>query len=230
MSTSNMKPEQIARLRDIASKIKYRDWTVQVKESETGNVSIQIEARVIDTVSGEPVSNFGPSHRVRTDMDDDAVISLIFHAIKETEMHEVAENFYFDGMKLFDPHICFAFADADFEAISHLKAQARNDNGCDLFSNDVLHKGSFDGERSDLFRRRLRRRIENSYLTAAYLSENTARCNWVKWEVEKSIELGRRVIAIYTGDKVPEPRPEFLDRLNIRVVRWSEIGKEIGRP
>jgi Thoeris protein ThsB, TIR-like domain len=230
MATTTTQLEQLARLRDIASKIKYRDWAVHVKESETGNVSIQIEARVIDTVNGQPVGNFGPSHRVAPNMEDHAVIGLIFHAIKETEMHEVAENFYFDGMKLFDPHICFAFADADFEAISHLKAQARNDNGCDLFSNDVLHKGPFDGDRSEYFRKRLRRRIENSYLTAVYLSENTSHSDWVKWQVEKSIELGRRVIAIYTGDKIPEPRPDFLDRLGIRIVRWSEIGDEIGRP
>jgi len=230
MATSAGMPDQIGRLRDIASKIKYRDWTIHVKESGTGNISIQVEARVIDTVNGKPVSNFGPPHKVRAEMDDHAVVSLIFHAIKETEMHEVAENFYFKGIKLFDPHICYAFDDADLEAIGHLKAQTRNDNGCDLFSNDVLSKGPFAGERSDYFRKRLQRRIENSYLTAVFLSENTASSEWVKWEVGKSLELGKRVIAIYTGDNVPCSRPEFLDRLQIRIVPWAKIGDEVGRP
>jgi MTH538 TIR-like domain (DUF1863) len=222
--------DEMEHLKELASKIQYRDWVVHVKESQSGNLCVQIEAKVIDSVSGGLMSNFGPSHKVRPGMDDNAVVGLIFHMIKESEMHEIAETFYFDGAKIFDPHMCFAFADEDLERVADLKGQTRNDNGCDFFSNDILEKGPFDGERAEYFKRRLLRRIENSYLTVVYLSANTAMDQWTEWKVEQSIALGKRVIAIYTGDSIPTPQPQFIERYHIRVLPWAQLKKEIGIP
>jgi hypothetical protein len=95
--------ETIARFQRLVSKVKCGDWTVHLRE-RAGSLQVQIEAEVIDVVDGKPTKNYGPRHSLCPRMDEDFIVDLIFNAIKEVELHEIAEQFYFDGVKIHCPH------------------------------------------------------------------------------------------------------------------------------
>ena len=47
-------------------------------------------------------------------------------------------------------------------------------------------------------------------MTVVYLSASTAHSEWVKWEVEKSLALGKRVIAMHASDTPPATLPNWV--------------------
>lgn len=120
--------------------------------------------------------------------------------------------------------ISFAFEDVD--AVNLLRGQAKNENS-DIEFNDRSVKEPFESQRGDYIRQKLRERINQCSTTVVYLSEDTANSRWVKWEVEKSIELGRLVIATHSGENTPSPLPDFIGKNEIKVVPWSKLSIEL---
>lgn len=92
--------------------------------------------------------------------------------------------------------ISFAFEDVD--EVNLLRAQAKNENS-DLEFNDRSVKEAYDSESGDYIRQKLRERVNQCSTTVVYLSPHTADSKWVAWEVAKSLELGKRVIATHSG-------------------------------
>jgi hypothetical protein len=123
--------------------------------------------------------------------------------------------------------ISFAFEDAD--AVNLLRAQAKNENN-ELEFNDRSVKEAFDSENGDYIRQKLRERINQCSTTVVYLSPDAANSKWVAWEVAKSLELGKRVIATHSGEKPPVELPGFVCEQKIKVLPWSQLAKELGGP
>jgi hypothetical protein len=44
------------------------------------------------------------SMSVHPDMDDEMIVRLALRVLENLEIHECREHFYFDGIKVFDPH------------------------------------------------------------------------------------------------------------------------------
>jgi hypothetical protein len=44
---------------------------------------------------------------------------------------------------------------------------------------------------------------------------------------KKSIELGKKVIAVYAGDNVPNNIPEFITKNNIQIIKWKDLSEKI---
>ena len=59
-----------------------------------------------------------------------------------------------------------------------------------------------------------------------YLSENTAQSKWVAWEVQRSIELGKKVIAVHAGDSYKGQKPSWVAG-NIKVVPWAQLASNL---
>ena len=76
-------------------------------------------------------------------------------------------------------------------------------------------------------KRKISERIVRASITVVYLSKNTARSEWVKWEVEKSLELGKRVIAVHSGDSMMHRQPTWLTDSNVKVVPWTKLSGEL---
>lgn len=91
------------RFRELAGKIKYRNWIVHIGDRH-GVIALQIEAQVIDVTNGLSLRNYGPKHFLCPNMDNEFLLDVIFNAIKEVELHEIAEQFYFDNVKVYCPH------------------------------------------------------------------------------------------------------------------------------
>lgn len=116
--------------------------------------------------------------------------------------------------------ISLAFEDVD--EVNLLRGHAKNDKS-DIEFNERSVRESYESDRADYIRQKLIERINQCSATIVYLSADTAQSKWVKWEVEKSLELGKRVVAVHPGDSPPSNIPDFVRTNNISVVPWSKL-------
>ena len=117
--------------------------------------------------------------------------------------------------------ISFAFEDVD--SVNLLRAQAKNERN-ELEFNDRSVREAYDSDRAEYIRRRLAERINQASTTVVYASEHTASSRWVEWEVNKSLELGKRVIVTYAGNAPPPRLPDWLrPRQNVSHTPWSGL-------
>ena len=123
-------------------------------------------------------------------------------------------------------NVFISFAYEDNDAVNLLRGQAKNENS-DIEFNDLSVKEPFDSQRADYIRQKISERINQCSTTVVYLSSDTGNSRWVSWEVEKSIELGKRVIATHSGDSAPQPLPDFIVKNKIKIVPWSKLAAEL---
>lgn len=125
-------------------------------------------------------------------------------------------------------NVYISFAFEDLGPVNLLRGQAKNDNSDIEFNDRSVHE-PFDSERADYIRQRLRDRINQSSTTIVYLSDHTSGSKWVEWEIQKSLELGKRVVAVHAGEKPPATVPTGLIENKIRIVPWSSLTEELRR-
>lgn len=123
-------------------------------------------------------------------------------------------------------NVFISFAYEDVDEVNLLRAQAKNEKN-DLEFNDWSVKVPYESERAEYIRQKLRERIEQSSVTVVYVSKHTASSEWVKWEVEKSLELGKRVVAVYAGADSPT-LPGYLKSESIDLVPWADLAAALG--
>ena len=123
-------------------------------------------------------------------------------------------------------NVFISFSTEDMNDVNLLRAQAKNENS-DIEFNDHSVREPYDSERAEYIKRKISERINRSSTTVVYLSENTAQSQWVAWEVKKSLELGKRVIAVHSGDHFSGRQPKWIAEHNIKVTRWSNLADEL---
>ena len=64
-------------------------------------------------------------------------------------------------------------------------------------------------------------------MTVVYLSDHTHSSEWVDWEVKKSLELGKEVVAVHSGSTPPSKLPDSITEYNIKVIPWSRLADEL---
>jgi hypothetical protein len=115
-----------------------------------------------------------------------------------------------------------SFAYEDINEVTLLRGQAKNERS-DIELIDWSVREPFNSERADYIRTKITERINQASVTVVYLSKDTAKSDWVRWEVEKSVELGKKVIATFAGNTAPKP-PAFIITLGIETVPWKDLG------
>jgi len=124
-------------------------------------------------------------------------------------------------------NVFISFAYEDIDDVNLLRAQSKNDNSPIEF-NDWSVREPFDSEKAGYIKGKIEDRINACSVAVVYLSENTAKSQWVDWEIQKSIELGKRVIGVYKGDQRPTSLPKAITANKIKTVSWSKLADEIG--
>ncbi|ACM21068.1 protein of unknown function DUF1863 [Geotalea daltonii FRC-32] len=122
-------------------------------------------------------------------------------------------------------NVFISFATEDMDEVNLLRAQAKNENS-DIEFNDHSVQEPYESDRAEYIRRKITERINRTSTTVVYLSQNTAQSKWVRWEVEKSLELDKRVIAVHAGDKFTGDKPSWFSE-GIKVVSWSKLAGEL---
>ena len=130
-------------------------------------------------------------------------------------LEEKAKQALSDGKK----NVFISFSHKDMDNINLLRGQAKNDSS-DLEFSDYSVKEAFNSENADYIKRKITEKIERASVTVVYISNNSAKSEWVKWEVEKSLKMGKGVVAVYQGEKAPT-MPSFVTENNIKAVQWK---------
>lgn len=123
-------------------------------------------------------------------------------------------------------NVFISFAHEDLNEVTLLRGQAKNENS-EIEFNDFSVKEPYQSERAEYIRQKIRERINQSSVTVVYLSAGTAKSEWVKWEVEKSLELDKKIVATHSGERLPCPVPDFIKDNGVKVVAWSQLADEL---
>lgn len=123
-------------------------------------------------------------------------------------------------------NVFLSFSAKDLDEVNLIRAHAKNENS-DIEFNDRSVREPYDSERAEYIRSKLKERINQSSTTVVYISENTATSKWVKWEVETSLDLGKRVIAMYKGDAPPANAPTWMANPKITSVAWKNLAETL---
>ena len=123
-------------------------------------------------------------------------------------------------------NVFISFANEDIDEVNLLRAQAKNENS-DIEFKDRSVRAPYDSKRAEYIRQKISERINRCSTTVVYLSNSTADSRWVKWEFERSRELGKTVIVVHSGDYYSGKRPDWLQRNNNLVVPWSKLPNEL---
>ncbi|MGC6400330.1 TIR domain-containing protein [Sphingomonas sp. FW199] len=123
-------------------------------------------------------------------------------------------------------NVFISFSMKDIDEVNLVRAHAKNENS-DIEFNDRSVREPYNSERAEYIRSRLKDRINQSSTTVVYVSENTARSQWVEWEVKTSLELGKRVIAMYKGDTPPRNMPSWLKNPSVAKVAWKDLARKL---
>ena len=117
-------------------------------------------------------------------------------------------------------NIFISFSHEDMNEVNLLRGQAKNDNN-DLEFSDYSVKVPFNSKNADYIKRQIREKIDKTSVTMIYLSEKSMNSNWVKWEVEQSIKMGKGVIAVHKGEKPPPNMPSHISDNASAIVKWN---------
>ncbi|MFS8980798.1 TIR domain-containing protein [Cupriavidus necator] len=123
-------------------------------------------------------------------------------------------------------NVFISFATEDMDEVNLLRAHAKNENS-DIEFNDHSVREPYDSERADYIKRKISERIARSSTTVVYLSDSALKSAWVKWEVEKSLQLGKTVIAVHAGERYNGRLPDWAKEHKIRIVPWSNLAVEL---
>ena len=119
-----------------------------------------------------------------------------------------------------------SFAAEDIDEVNLLRGQAKNEKS-DMEFVDRSVRDPFDSNRADYIKQRISERIRQSSMTVVMLTSDSAKSQWVNWEIERSLELGKKVVAFHTSDKPPGQLPRAVKDHAIKVVSWSDLSEEV---
>ncbi|BBP51143.1 MULTISPECIES: TIR domain-containing protein [Pseudomonas] len=123
-------------------------------------------------------------------------------------------------------NVFISFATEDMNEVNLLRAQAKNENN-DLEFNDHSVREAYNSEQAEYIKRKIAERINRASVTVVFISDSTAQSHWVKWEVEKSLELGKKVVAVHSGQHLGAPPPKWVSDYGIKTVPWSNLAAEL---
>ncbi len=119
-------------------------------------------------------------------------------------------------------NVFLSFAYEDLDEVNLLRAQRKNPKS-DLEFNDWSVKEPFESSRAEYIKQKIGERISQCSIVVVYLSSQTPQSRWVNWEVDEAVRVGKKVLCVHSGDTAPKVTPEFVNRHNLRTVRWVDL-------
>lgn len=114
----------------------------------------------------------------------------------------------------------------DIDDVNLLRAHAKNEKS-EIEFIDRSVKDTINSERSDYIKQKITERIRQCSQSIVYISNDTHSSAWVKWEVDKSIQLGKNVIAVYKGDTPPSRIPSCIKDHGIKIIPWKKLSDHL---
>ncbi|MCD4743062.1 MAG: TIR domain-containing protein [Desulfobacteraceae bacterium] len=114
----------------------------------------------------------------------------------------------------------------DIDEVNLLRAHAKNEKS-EIEFIDRSVKDPINSERAEYIKQKIVERIRQCSQTVVYIADDTHNSGWVKWEVEKSLQLGKGIIAVHKGDTPPSKIPSCITENGIKIVSWSNLSKHL---
>lgn len=122
-------------------------------------------------------------------------------------------------------NVFLSFAMEDKTLVDLFRGQAKNERLPLEFLDHSIKEPS-DGA----WKTQCEEKIRRSSFTICLVGHKTHQSEAVNWEIRRSVELGKGVVAVYLVDGDP-PLPKALQENSVKPVRWKleELMKEIRR-
>lgn len=118
-------------------------------------------------------------------------------------------------------HVFLSFVVEDKHLVDLFRGQAKNKNS-DLEFDDYSVTEPFDSDNADYIRRKITEKIRRASITICLIGETTYKSRWVKWEIEKSHDLGKRLLGVRLhSDPTKDITPPAVSAARARVVNWN---------
>lgn len=145
-----------------------------------------------------------------------------------TKLEQAAKEKLVQGSAEISRHVFISFAYEDIDEVNLLRGQAKNDK-TGLEFDDHSVKEAFNSDNADYIKRQIRGKIDKCSVSIVYLSDNSAKSDWVNWEIEESFKRGKGVIGVHKGESPPRNLPKEFTKNNCKTVKWSheELSKAI---
>lgn len=117
--------------------------------------------------------------------------------------------------------VFISFRAEDRQQINGLRLLAANPNfGIEFYDESV--RTPYNSTNATYIRQRIREKINRTSVTLCMVSQLTYTSEWVRWELEESIDKGNTIIAMgLPGGPTNLTLPEPLRRLNIEWWLWD---------
>ncbi len=117
-------------------------------------------------------------------------------------------------------NIFISFDNDDLDEVNLFRGQAKNESS-ELSFSDYSIKIPFNSDKAEYIKRMISEKIKQCSTCLLYLTNDSVNSKWVKWEIEKSKELGKSVIGYYKTDSgVPSMSPDLRSNID-KIVPWN---------
>lgn len=101
-------------------------------------------------------------------------------------------------------HVFLSFVEEDLSSVILFRGQAKNKKS-DLEFDDYSVKKPYNSTDGAYIRSQIAPKIRAASATIVIIGATTSTSDWVKWEIEKSVEQGNKLIGVKLGDagKIP---------------------------
>ncbi len=126
-------------------------------------------------------------------------------------------------------HVFLSFVEEDLVTVNLFRGQAKNRNSALIFD-DYSVRTPYNSSDAAYIRSQIASKIRSASVTVCLIGTTTHKSNWVDWEIEKSHEVGNRLIGIKLSSTVPSPVPRALTKNAATVLGWDipQIVRAIG--
>lgn len=155
--------------------------------------------------------------------------SLTTHSLSELE--DLARKELTAKITTVRRRVFLSFRHTDKNAVDLLRAQAKSETSTLDFI-DMSLQTPFNSENAEYIRTGIRSRIQASSATLVFVSDTTFESDWVNWEVEETLNQGKKVIVIdsrtYDGSRIPNSIEENKSKIKFVRLNQAEIMQALG--
>lgn len=92
-------------------------------------------------------------------------------------------------------HVFLSFVEEDLTAVNLFRGQAKNKNSALIFD-DYSVKTPYNSTNAAYIRQQITEKIRAASVTICLIGAKTHSSSWVEWEIDKSADLGNKLIGV----------------------------------
>lgn len=126
-------------------------------------------------------------------------------------------------------HVFLSFVEEDITRVHLFRGQAKNQNSTLAFD-DYSVKVAINSTNAAYIKTLITEKIRSASVTIVLLGPTTRSSDWVTWEINKAVELGKKVFGVRLYSDRLCPTPAALTAAGGKVLGWdiAAIVREIG--